>query len=244
MDEQKSMSRDEMVVGSYVCSMHMNGMEGEVVRVEFDERGPEYDLLHVQMNDWELPQRCQRVVMMLAERPDAEPAPAPAHQCEDSSRGLMRERDDLRRALNEAIERANKDAEDLEALRADYAALGSTFNEINAAYNKTHESLASEIANHEAADKLARKLSDERHALRAKIASMEASENAEIERLRELLQQVQEAATSNLKALRFAQRDVAMHQRRAQSWQGAAADALSQLEDLRASRAGEGVSRG
>lgn len=78
MSEDKAMSRDEMVVGSYVCSMHMNGMEGEVVRVELDERGPEYDILHVKMNDWALPQRCQRVVMMLAERPDAEPASEPA----------------------------------------------------------------------------------------------------------------------------------------------------------------------
>lgn len=78
MSEDKAMSRDEMVVGSYVCSMHMNGMEGEVVAVEIDERGPEYDILRVQMNGWELPQRCQRVVMMLAERPDAEPASEPA----------------------------------------------------------------------------------------------------------------------------------------------------------------------
>lgn len=75
MSEQKAMSRDEMVVGSYVCSMHMNGMEGEVVAVEIDERGPEYDILRVQMNGWELPQGCQRVAMMLAERPELVPVP-------------------------------------------------------------------------------------------------------------------------------------------------------------------------
>lgn len=77
MSEQKSMSRLEMVVGSYVCPVDGDGPRGEVVRVEHDARGPEYDLLHVKVSPWGQPQRCQRAVMMLAERPEPEPAPAP-----------------------------------------------------------------------------------------------------------------------------------------------------------------------
>lgn len=74
MSEQK-MCRDEMVVGSYVCPVEGDNPQGEVVAVEIDKRGPEYDLLHVKTTPWGQPQRCQRVVMMLAERPGAEPAP-------------------------------------------------------------------------------------------------------------------------------------------------------------------------
>lgn len=321
MSEQKSMLCEEIVVGSYVCSRHFNGMEGEVVRVEIDERGPEYDILHVKMNDRALPQRCQRVVMMLAERPDAEPASEPASDevadlrlqldllkvelksatdSRDIATSLLhkrqREYDNMHAALLRA-EKGHADVQEelekvrdelvtaqavraeLDALRLDHAALTSTYAEIDAAYHKTHSErhalneqnvelraevarlygvesaareeidrlqsfLDREIANHEAADKYGRKAGDERDALRAQMIAKEENAAAEIERLRKLLDQVQEVATSNAKALRFAKRDVAMHQRRAQSWQGAAADALSQLEALRASREGEEPGRG
>lgn len=76
MSEQ-TMSRDEMVVGSYVCAIEGDGPRGVVTQVEIDERGPEYDLLHVKVVPWGQPQRCQRVVMMLAERPEPEPVPVP-----------------------------------------------------------------------------------------------------------------------------------------------------------------------
>lgn len=64
MSEQ-AMSRDEMVVGSYVCAIEGDGPRGVVTQVEIDERGPEYDLLHV--SDAHGATRCQRAVMRLVD---------------------------------------------------------------------------------------------------------------------------------------------------------------------------------
>jgi chromosome segregation ATPase len=259
VDEQKSMSRDEMVVGSYVCPVEGDGPRGVVARVELDERGPEYDLLHVSDADGSM--RCQRAVMRL----DDQPWLNCAHQYEDSPqellkriadleaqnaeheearRSLRQEVQDFLRGMNEETERANKNAEELEGLRVDHAALYENYTEFKTAYQKAYDECSLLRSDNDHLSRVAQERWQELEALRAKIASMEAGEAAEIERLRKLLHEISEVATSNIKALRLAERDVAMHRRRAQSWQGAAADALSQLEDLRERRAGEEPSRG
>lgn len=148
-----------------------------------------------------------------------------------------------------------------ERLKLDHAALTETFNEVNAAYHKAHNErhalntqnaearaevesaaregidrlqgfLSREIANHEAADKLARKLGDELHVLRAKLASMEAADSEECARLRKLIKETTEIAIQRGREAEAARHEAARHERRAASWQGAAQDALSQMEEM------------
>lgn len=168
MSEQ-TMSRDEMVVGSYVCAIRGGRPRGVVTRVEFDERGPEYDLLHVDTTPGGQPQRCQRVVMMLAERPEPEPVPVPKveqgatvqwrhdtmpdgvwrrgivrlrsrgkWEVEDAA-GFMVHVDDIEACIMVAKDGLPLTAEErLAALHAEMEAHRSTFEEVNAAYHKTH----------------------------------------------------------------------------------------------------------
>lgn len=89
-----------------------------------------------------------------------------------------------------------------------------------------------EIANHEAADKLARKLSDELHVLRDKLAIMEGAESEEIARLRAMIKETSEIAMQRGRELEIVRAEAARHERRANSWQGAAQDALSQMEEM------------
>lgn len=133
-----------------------------------------------------------------------------------------------------------------ERLKLDHAALTETFNEVNVAYSRANEELHAahvkarkdqefltrEIANHEAADKLARKLGDECRDLRAKLAVMEAADSEECDRLRKLIKETTEIAIQRGREAEAARHDAARHERRAASWQGAAQDALSQMEEM------------
>lgn len=216
MSEDKAMSRDEMVVGSYVCAIRGGRPRGVVTRVEFDERGPEHDPLHVDTTPGGQPQRCQRVVMMLAE-------PAPYY--EDSPQGLLKRIADL-----EA-----RNAE-LEALRLDHEALKSTYAEIDAAYNKAHsERYALNEQNVE--------LRRECDALRARLVALEEGEAAAIrvqrqvaqvahDRAYEIERQKHEIAHVESRE-REALAQAAAQRERADMWQGAAQDALDQMAHWR-----------
>lgn len=75
-EEIKTMSEAEIEVGSYVCSRAGAGPRGSVVEIEADERGADYDLLHVRLFPYApgaAPQQCQRAVMM---RPYPRPVPS------------------------------------------------------------------------------------------------------------------------------------------------------------------------
>lgn len=209
MSEQK-MSRDEMVVGSYVCPVEGDGPRGVVTRVELDPRGPEYDLLHV--SDADGATRCQRAVMRLvdslATTADDDVAALrlyvgllkielkSAVDARDMATSLMAKRQRDYDGMHAALLRAEKGhadvQEDLEKVRDDYAALRSMFDEAVEAHRKTHEHLDREIANHEAADKYGRKAGDERDALRAEVAKLEAKNAEHEEARRSLRQEVQD----------------------------------------------------
>lgn len=98
--------------------------------------------------------------------------------------------------------------------------------------DRLQDFLDREIANHEAADKLARKLSDELHVLRDKLAIMEGAESEEIARLRAMIKETSEIAMQRGRELEIVRAEAARHERRANSWQGAAQDALSQMEEM------------
>lgn len=225
MDEQKSMSRDEMVVGSCVCPVDGGGPRGVVTRVEFDGRGPEYDLLHVLDVDGSM--LCQRVVMRLVDQP------AISGQYEDSPQGLTKRIADLEAALKSASDARNMATTLLHKSKPEY-------DRLYAAHEKAHEDLAREIANHEAADKLARKLSDERHALRAQLIAREDDEAMRLKGLRQVARdrayeiERQKHELAHVKSREREARDEAAAQReRADVWQAAAQDALDQMAHWR-----------
>lgn len=264
MSEQKSMSRQEMVVGSYVCPVGGDGPRGQVTRVEFDERGPEYDLLHV--SDGDTSTRCQRLVMRLVDRRDMSKIEQGAAvqwrhdtmpdglwrrgiarlrsrgkwEVEDAA-GFMVHVDDIEACIMVAKDGLPLTAEEqIAALKADLGAYRSTFDEVNEAYHKTHEALAREIANHEAADKLARQLSDQWHALRAQLLAKEESGAAKLRGLRQVAHdrayeiERQKHEIAHVKSReREALAEAAAQRERADVWQAAAQDALDQMAHWR-----------
>lgn len=157
--------------------------------------------------------------------------------------------------------------DELQTLKLDHAALTSTHAEIDAAYNKAHSErhkaqedlakLKQELASvtqardmattlmhrrqaeHDAARENARKLGDELQALRGQLASVQAAESEECARLRAVIKDISEMCSAHVRSLMFAKREAARQERRADAWQIAAQDALSQLEEIRAIRNGD-----
>lgn len=287
-------SEAEIEVGSYVCSRSGAGPRGSVVEIEADERGADYDILHVRPFPYvphAASQRCQRAVMM---RPYPRPVPsrldyADTPQGDDrfgaallvccaerdavieghkAALALARAGSSARHADLCRTDKLLSDTQDsLESLRADHAALTDTFNEVNAAYykvnadhNKAQEDLAKlkqELASvtqardmattlmhrrqaeHDAACENARKIGDELQALRGHLASVQAAESEECARLRAVIKDISEMCSTHVRSLMFAKREAARQERRADAWQIAAQDALSQMEEIRAIRNGD-----
>jgi hypothetical protein len=75
-------------------------------------------------------------------------------------------------------------------------------------------------------------LSTQNTELRAKLASMEAADSEECARLRKLIKETTEIAIQRGREAEAARHEAARHERRAASWQGAAQDALSQMEEM------------
>lgn len=157
--------------------------------------------------------------------------------------------------------------DELQTLKLDQAALTDTFNEVNAAHSKVNadhhkaqedlaklkQELASVTyardvavtlmtkrqAEHDAACENARKLGDELQALRGQLASVQAAESEECARLRAVIKDISEMCSTHVRSLMFTKREAARQERRADAWQIAAQDALSQLEEIRAIRNGD-----
>lgn len=72
-----------------------------------------------------------------------------------------------------------------------------------------------------------------------KAASVQAAESEECARLRAVIKDISEMCSAHVRSLMFTKREAARQERRADAWQIAAQDALSQLEEIRAIRNGD-----